>query len=476
MNSVTSNYSDIAIVGAGPAGIFTAYKLVEQSIKYGKQLKISIFEKGKNIYERKCPIRDNENRPCVHCNPCSIMHGFGGAGTFSDCKLSLTPYVGGDLYKYRSEEKISKYIKEVDSIFSYFDKDANKRKVSNNDSVYVNEIKEMAENYYIDFIDCPTKHLGTDGTLEVMKAMYEYLVNMKVDFHFNFDALVEVEDSIYKLYDTSCNDDIIYVSGNVVLAVGRSGNKWIKTFCKTNNIKISSKGADIGVRVETDAEVTDKITDVLYDMKFSYKSHITGLKARTFCTNPKGYVSEEHYGNYAVVNGHSFSDKKSERTNFAILVSTDYTSDQVMDMVRVANKYANGKILCNDILKFKASSFDRFIDTYYTTLFEKRTLKNVYTANSITKYLPIEVCMTISDFVERLNFIMPGLISEDTYVYAIEAKFYSDVVETNNDFKINNYNIYAIGDGAGKTRGIIQSAISGIIVAKDIFKRMNESH
>lgn len=473
------NYSDVIIIGAGPAGIFTAYKLIELSTKYGKQLKITIFEKGKDIYNRVCPKRDNENKDCVGCNPCNIMHGFGGAGTFSDCKLSLTPYVGGDILNYRSENKALKYIKEVDDIISSFDVDSHLRKVSCSDSSEFEKIKKTANENNISIINCPTKHLGTDGTLLVMKNMRDYLINRGVEIKFNHDIDIsslskENENSnLYFIYDK--NGDV-YVSSKIVVAVGRSGSKELKNFCKFNHVMMKEKGTDIGVRVETDAKITNKITDILYDMKFSYYDLFTGFKARTFCTNPKGYVSEEHYGDYAVANGHSFANKKSNRTNFAVLVSTSYNSDFARDLVKIANKYSKNKIIVNNFMEFMHESIIE-LEQYknainYKLDYDLLTLKNASSNLNLTKFMPIEISRTITDFIKQLDKIMPGLNSPSTYVYGLETKFYSDMVITDNNFKISNGDIYTIGDGAGKTRGIIQSAISGIIAAKDIFKRM----
>lgn len=476
---------DITIVGCGPAGIFTAYKLVKSDFNG----RILMIDKGYNIERRICPMRDGSSESCVNCKICGIMSGFGGAGAFSDCKLSLYPVgVGGNIVDYVGEEKAIKLAKEVDDIFSTYDADSDKRKVVGDIGSYNMAKSEFCnqDGFYgqhLDLTYCPTKHLGTDGTLAVMHSMFNVL-NDQPNIDFMFNTEVKRVDSIYPQANNSYELTVqntktisnleTIKSGKVVLAPGRVGNSWMKQTANRLGIEVESGSVDIGVRVETDADITENVTDMLYDMKFHSFDPFTGYKVRTFCTNPNGFVSEEKYDDCAVVNGHSFANTKSNKTNFAILVNITDENFKPEDAVRFmdfVNSYSEGKPIVTNAIDFIYSDVvtdikDRLKDG--VDIYDDYTLKSAKYSNFANIY-PSSVYNCIANFMRLLDTsCMKGLCGPKTWIYGPEIKFYSNKVKVDNNFESDLPGLYCIGDGAGITRGIIQSAASGLVVAEHI--------
>lgn len=482
----------IAIIGAGPAGLFTALGLIiegiNKNIDIEKQYNIVVFDKGKNIYNRICPIRNNPELSCVHCNPCNIMNGFGGAGTFSDCKLSLSPLdVGGNVVDYIGKRKAKQLAKIVELYYSIFDEDYKNRQVFGDSSIDENikKIKEQCEYYGIKFTENPTKHLGTDGTYKVMLNLYNYLISKGVTFIFSVDASVvnyntDTKQYAIKYYNYQTLKDPVYFLNvdSIVYAPGRSGNNWLKKEVERFNIETKQNKFDIGVRVETKKEYVQNLTDYLYDMKLSYIDTLTGNKIRTFCTNPGGFVSEEHYSycgysNIAVANGHSFADKKSDNTNFALLVTLNdnqVTSDIILKLL--ANRKNSDKIVYQNFLNIIQCTYADYMPI--TDIDTKRTLESAIPGN-LSDILPKDVIFLIYHFMSKyLDKICPGIANQNTFIYAPEVKFYSDLIVVDNNFKTTMPNMYCIGDGSGITHGIIQSSICGLVVAENIIKTLFE--
>lgn len=448
----------VLIIGAGPAGIFSAYELSKN-----QNLDIFLVDEGNNLTKRNCVVRTS-NKECVHCKTCNITHGFGGAGTFSDCKLSLTPFnVGGDIVDYIGGYKAKKYIKKVDNIFSRFDTDRDKRETigSKKNNNYKN-IERKLKNVGLSLNYCPTKHLGTDGTLDVMTNMYYYLLTAGVKMYFNTKVIKINEDkTIVTDSPFSCNLDRKY--DYIIVAVGRSGNTWLSKQAKDLCLKTASDKFDIGVRVEVPYDVTKEPTDELYDMKI-YNKYNHNYKCRTFCTNPKGFVSEEHYDDDIVLaNGHSYADTKSEYTNFAVLCTMPlHYNNQGINIVKEFNNVTKHKLAVNSFkYAFGFSDENISIDN-----------PNYVTDVRITNYLPKEVNSVLLDFLIKLDKAYPGVF-EKARLYALEAKFYSSKIEVNKHFETKIKGLYCIGDGSGITRGITQSASSGLVVANHINKRIH---
>jgi hypothetical protein len=263
-----------------------------------------------------------------------------------------------------------------------------------------------------------------------------------------------------------------YKAENIVIAVGRSGSEWLINECKENNLKTTNNQVDIGVRVELPRAITDFLTDGLYEFKIYNTSKTTENSVRTFCMNPGGFVSQENYDdNLAVVNGHSYHDLKSNNTNFALLVSSRFTEpfDEPIAygkyIARLSNMLTGGKIMVQrlkDLKNGKRSTYDRLKKLSY-----EPTLKDAVPGD-LSYVLPSRILNALLETFDELEHVCPGISGKDTILYGVEVKFYSAKIEVNNNLETKYKGVYAIGDGAGITRGLMQASISGVIAARDI--------
>lgn len=452
---------DVIIVGAGPAGLFAAYNLCETAA----DVNITVIDKGRPLSKRKCPMRDG--KPCAHCEPCNIMCGFGGAGTFSDCKLSLTPCndVGGDIVSYLGKDAAKTIIDAVEAIFDRFDEDRNKRSVVGKEkNEKYKQIETTLNNEGLELNYCPTKHLGTDGTYKVMESIYSYLVNKGVQFIFNHAVKsVELTNKMTKI--VVLDNDEAYMTDYLILAPGRSGNTWLSQLAKNMGIETESNGFDLGYRVELPYSVLAELTDNLYDMKIYYDFG-NGFTMRTFCTNPKGFVSEEHYKNIALANGHSYADKKSDNTNFAVLMHfPDMKTEDAVTILENYNKATNNSVVMTNIYKM----FDLKYDTNNITVPTMKVKNPDLWPEGI---LPRDLNRCFILFMSRLDYAYPGVFMPTTNIYGVEAKFYSDRIKVKNNFETSIPGIYCAGDGSGITRGIMKSAATGFVASSDIINKL----
>lgn len=458
---------DVAIIGAGPAGIFSAYKLKTEK----PDLKIAVIDKGKNINYRACPMRNNPGSACVNCKPCGIMSGFGGAGTFSDCKLTLSSKggVGGNLANYVGTDVADNYINQVNTVLSHFDMSSNKPEIIGAEKNFdIQNIERLCKAVNMELSYAPTTHYGTDRTYNIMKELQKHLEGLGVMFKFNTEvhSIIQLKDDSFRL--TTDLDDIY--TKYVIAAPGRSGNHWLEHTINSSfgdKIKMSHNKVDIGVRVEVPADAVKYLTDNLYDMKLSYTDPVTEDKIRTFCTNPRGYVSEEHYGNSAVVNGHSFADKKSDKTNFALLVTLNndsLDSEYVYNIVKQCNHITKGKLMFQNYYDFTNKYSYKISDK------NKNLTLNTAVEGDLRLVLPARVTKMIDKFIDYFCAVFYKGEMKDIALYGIEAKFYSDRVEMNNKLETGVKNFYCAGDGAGITRGISQSGAMGLIIAENILK------
>ncbi|KGK86807.1 FAD-dependent protein [Clostridium sp. HMP27] len=466
------NKYDIIVIGAGPAGIFTALEIT----KLRPEINVLIIDKGRNIEKRACPARTTGK--CVNCNPCGITFGWSGAGAFSDGKLSLSPEVGGRILEYFSEEECKDLIKYCDDIYLKF---------GANETVYglnnekVDKIKYEASKHNIRLVECPVRHLGTELAYDVLRAMYYHLIN---NTNTDFSELTEVEellmeDEKIKGITIKNKEGLKTVYADYVIAApGRGGAEWLNKQAKTHNIKTKNNAVDIGVRVEVPNSIMDHLTKDLYEAKLVYYSDEFENKVRTFCMNPGGVVSEEHYDeNIAVVNGHSYSEKelRTENTNFALLVSTTFTEpfNQPIDygkyIAKLGNMLTGGGIMVQrlgDLLNGRRTDASRLSKS--TTI---PTLKSAVPGD-LSFVLPQRHLTSIVQALKAFDKIAPGLYSKNTLLYGVEVKFYSSKFETNNHFETAVENFYTIGDGAGITRGLMQASVTGVVVARDIDKKL----
>ncbi|MDD2469773.1 MAG: NAD(P)/FAD-dependent oxidoreductase [Bacilli bacterium] len=467
---------DIIIVGAGPAGIFTALELTNLN----KEAKILIIDKGKNIEKRVCPARLTNK--CVKCNPCNIVAGWSGAGAFSDGKLSLSPDVGGWLLNYYGRDEAQSLIDYCDQIYLSFGAD---NKVYGLDSDKIANIKSEASKYNIKLIECPFRHLGTELAYEVLKSMYYHLIN-------NTKTTVMTETEVLRVNTSNDNTSGVIVKNKdgeqeikgkyVVVAPGRGGASWFSDEAKRLGINVTNNTIDIGVRVEVPNSVMEHLTEHLYEAKLVYYSDTFDNMVRTFCMNPGGVVSEEKYdnGKIAVVNGHSYADKKrhTNNTNFALLVSTNFTEpfkepiNYGKYIASLGNMLTGGGIMVQrleDLLNGRRTDVSRLAKSV-----TEPTLKSAVPGD-LSFALPHRHLMSIIEALRAFDNIAPGLYSKGTLLYGIEVKFYSAKIATNNHFETEINNLYAIGDGAGITRGLMQASATGVVVARSINNKLKST-
>lgn len=463
------NQYDAIIIGAGPAGIFTALELTSKK----KDAKVLIVDEGRALASRTCPAR--KTGVCVHCQPCGIVSGWAGAGAFSDGKLSLSDEVGGHINEYIGHDKAMELIHAADEYYLRFGATT---EVFGEDDSKVDEIAYEASKYNIRLIPCPVRHLGTERAKSVLLGMHDYLVNKT---NTTFLELTKAEKILKEgdrvtgvtLHPMGKEEFTVY-SDNVVVAPGRGGAEWLAEEVNRLGVETTNNEVDIGVRVEVPNSVMDPLTKYLYEAKLVYFADTYENKVRTFCMNPGGVVSEEHYeGGLAVVNGHSYGDKKlwTKNTNFALLVSTKFTEPFKEPILygqyiaRLANMLTGGPIMVQrlgDLLKGRRTTESRLAKS--TTI---PTLKTAVPGD-LSFVLPHRQLTSIVEALKAFDHLCPGLYSKNTLLYGVEVKFYSSKVKVNNEFMTDIHGLYAIGDGAGVTRGLMQASATGISVARNI--------
>ena len=449
---------DIAIIGAGPGGIFTAYELV----KLSGNLRIAVFESGNSLEKRKCPIDGDKVKSCLKCKTCAIMSGFGGAGAFSDGKYNITNNFGGTLYEYIGKEKAIELMNYVDSINLSHGGEGTKLYSTANTALK----KKCFEND-LHLLDANVRHLGTDINYVVLENLYDELKD-RVEFHFN-----EPVEHIAKTgegYEITSGKGV-YSCRKCVVSVGRSGSKWMETVCNELNIKTRSNRVDIGVRVELPYEVFSHLTDELYESKIVYRTKQFEDLVRTFCMNPHGVVVNENTNGIVTVNGHSYEDPKyhTENTNFALLVSKHF-SEPFRDsngygesIAKLSNMLGGGVIVqrFGDLINGKRSNEHRISGSFVTPTLAA-------TPGDLSLVIPKRILDGIIEMVYALDKIAPGTANADTLLYGVEVKFYNMEVELDKNLMTEHEGLYIIGDGSGVTHSLSHASASGVCVARRI--------
>lgn len=454
---------DVIIIGAGPAGLFAALELSCHS-----SLKVAIFEKGPPLEKRRCPQKNGG--VCVPCKECSITSGWGGAGAFSDGKLTLSPDVGGWLGEITGRAQLEKLIEEVKQTFVEFG--APDRYFAPPEAK-ARELSKRARLAELKLITFPILHLGTDNTDSILKNIYEEL-SKKADIYLNsFAEDILVKDG--RVTGITCNGKE-YQADFVIIAPGREGADWLFRIARKLNIPVKNNAVDIGVRVEVPAEIMDPVTDILYEAKLLYVSKKFEDGLRTFCMNPHGEVTTEVYEDVVTVNGHSYADRQTDNTNFAILVSKNFTEPfhepiaYGKYIARLANILSGGIIVqrLGDIYLGRRSTPERLSRSTV-----EPTLKEAVPGD-LSLVFPYRHLSSIIEMLEALEKMIPGIASRNTLLYGVEVKFYSARVTLNEKLETPVRGLFAVGDGAGITRGLVQSSASGIIAAREIIRRRDK--
>lgn len=468
------NY-DIIIVGAGPCGIYASYELC----KLNKNLKILLIDKGYDIYHRSCPVLKGKIKQCPQdiygksgCYPaCSMTSGFGGCGAYSDGKFNITNEFGGWLTEYLNGDEVLDLIRYVDKInLEHGAPD----KLTNPFTPKVEEIERKGIAVGLKLLRSEVRHLGTEVNLKVLQSIFEEL-KKHIDMQFSCeveDIVVNKDNEISGIITTK--KEVINAK-YVLLSVGRPGAEWLSKIMKKHKVKVSNNRVDIGVRVETNDIVMKDINKYLYEGKFVYSTSV-GTTVRTFCSNPSGHVVLENDGNVVTVNGHAYnsSDLGSQNTNFALLVSHEFSepfkdsNEYAKDIASLANKLSGGSVIVQrfgDILAGRRSTQKRLDEG-----FVKPTLKEAVPGD-LSLILPYKTLQSLIEMIKALDYITPGIANAHTLFYGVEAKFYSDKIECKNNFETKIKNLYIGGDGAGITRGLAQAGANGVYVARDILNK-----
>jgi uncharacterized FAD-dependent dehydrogenase len=466
---------DVVIVGAGPAGYFCAYELS----KLDPTKSILLVDRGRDIHTRNCPVLNHQIAKCPlnkegfrECHPaCSITSGFGGAGAYSDGKFNITTEFGGWLQDYMSNEDLMALINYVDGINLEF---GATEIITDPFTPKVKEIELRALSVGVKLLRSKVRHLGTEENLKILSKIFTYLED-KIEMQFG----IAVEDIIVsdgRIHGVILHGGEEVIADKVVLAVGREGSDWLSDIFDKYKIKMSQTQVDIGVRVECDNLIMEEINTHLYEGKFVYKTS-TGNTVRTFCSNPGGHVVMENYEGVVNVNGHSYNDSKysSNNTNFALLVSHHFEdpfnkpNEYALKVSSLANQLACGSVIVQrfgDILKGRRTTVKRLKEG-----FVKPTLKEAVPGD-LALCLPYKTMQSIVEMIKVLDKITPGIATEHTLLYGVEAKYYSAHPDIDNTLEVKGIEgLYVGGDGAGLTRGLAQAGACGVYIARNIIAK-----
>lgn len=467
---------DVILVGAGPAGYFAAYELNKLSPK----LKIALIDRGNPIEKRRCPVLEHKVQKCPMnakgyggCAPaCSITNGFGGAGAYSDGKFNITTEFGGWLTDYVDEDTLLDVINYVDQINLDF---GATETVTDPNTPAVKQIERRAMAAGLKLLRSKVRHLGTEENLKILTRIAHYL-SERIDMFFGAKVQdIVVENNVVKgiVMEDACEFEADYVS----LSVGREGSRWLSEILERRGVKMSQTQVDIGVRVEVPNLVMEEINENLYEGKFLYQTK-SGITVRTFCSNPGGHVVVENYEGVVNVNGHSYNDPKlsSHYTNFALLVSHHFS-----EPFKAPNEYAKKVSSLANQLACGGVIVQRFGDIRLGRRSTEKRIKEGFIRPTLAEAVPgdLSLCMpqrtmeAIVEMIDVLDKVTPGIATEHTLLYGVEAKYYSAHPEINDNLEVADIkNLYVGGDGAGLTRGLAQAGASGVLIARDIVKKI----
>ena len=317
--------------------------------------------------------------------------------------------------------------------------------------------------------------VGTDGDKLIAK-----LIENGVDMLFGYecDNIILEGDQCKGVYVRKGDENIEIFADHTVIATGRRGADWLEKLCAQHDISHQPGTVDIGVRVEIRNEVMEKVNDVLYESKLIGYPKPFKNKVRTFCQNPGGFVSQENYDNdLAVVNGHSYKELKSNNTNLAILCSHNFNQpfnqpiEYAQKVGELTNMLGAGHILVQrygDILDGKRT-WQKELDRSNV----RPTLPDAV-AGDITAAMPYRAMLNIINFIQAVDYVVPGFAAEETLLYSPELKFYSNRIKMDENFDTNVKGLHCLGDSSGWTRGLMMASVMGVLMGRSIADRYSE--
>ncbi|MFD2672690.1 NAD(P)/FAD-dependent oxidoreductase [Marinicrinis sediminis] len=476
------NHYDFIVVGAGPAGIFACY---EMSL-LNPEAKVLLIDKGHDIYHRRCPILEEKIELCpppagkkefAGCLPaCSITAGFGGAGAYSDGKFNITTEFGGWMTDYMAPSKVLELIQYVDAINL---KHGATESITDPTTEQVRDIEQRGYAAGLKLLRAEVRHLGTEQNLEILTSIYEYLKD-RIEMQFKAeveDLVTEKINGQHVVKGIALKNGQVCNSDKIMIAPGRDGSKWLTEVLKKRRLKMYNNQVDVGVRVETSDVVMREINEHLYEGKFIFNTSV-GTRVRTFCSNPSGHVVVENHSGVMAANGHSYKDPKlgSQNTNFALLVSHTFTepfnkpNEYAREICQRANDLSGGGVIVQkygDIKRGRRSTEQRIKEGFL-----EPTLPEAVPGD-LGLVLPYNTMISLVEMVEALDQVTPGIASEHTLFYGVEAKFYSARPKLSDTFETEIAGLYCGGDGAGVTRGLAQAGAAGVWIARNVLETLN---
>jgi uncharacterized FAD-dependent dehydrogenase len=460
---MTKKY-DVIIIGSGPAGIFAALEITGVS-----DLQLLLMEKGEDLGKRVCPSRIT-GKPCISCTPCNMVCGLGGAGAFSDGKLTLTPDVGGWLKDYLGEKRTEALLKYVDQAYIQFG--ASDKLYGVGDEVEKWHNKAILSD--LKLIKVPLRHMGTENCFSVLKSMREHLnSHLEVKLETLANRIIVENGKVKGIETDNCER---YDCDYLIVAPGREGADWFSKEALRLNLTMSNNPVDVGVRVEVPRIVMDNLTSVLYEAKLEYFSKSFDERIRTFCMCPGGEVTMENTGGtdpVVTVNGHSYANGSTENTNFAILVSTDFTKPfhepiaYGKYIARLANILSGGVLVqrLGDLMSGHRSTPPRIEQGLVHPTLESAT------PGDLSFVLPYRHLKGIIEMLQAMDNLAPGVASRHTLLYGVEVKFYSLRPQLSSVLETEIQNMFGVGDGVGVSRGLSLASASGLVAAREILRR-----
>ncbi|HEY7677074.1 MAG TPA: FAD-dependent oxidoreductase [Candidatus Methylomirabilis sp.] len=443
---------DVVIVGAGPAGIFAALELTRLG-----NASVCVLEKGPDLPER---MGKGNN---------SMLSGWGGAGAYSDGKLALSPDLGGSLDQYLSHGNLVALVTYVDDTYRSFGAGG---EVHGDDPERVGRIVRQAARFDLRLVPGRYRHLGTDGCRELLGKLRAHL-GSRVETRCAA-PVKQVLTSAEGARGVVLEDGTEVRGRFVILAPGREGSAWLAGEAGRLELHTTVNPVDIGVRVEVPAAVTEDLTGALYEAKLLYTTRHFEDAVRTFCMCPYGEVIREDLGGLFTVNGHSYASRRTANTNFALLVSTTFTEPfkepitYGRSVARLANLLA-GQVLVQRLGDLRAGR--RSTPGRIAKGLVEPTLADA-TPGDLSFALPYRHLAGILEMLEALDNLAPGVNSRHTLLYGVEVKFYSLRLSLTAALETEVPGLFAVGDGAGVSRGLVQASGSGIVAAREVARRL----